>query len=714
MSERELNGSVTALVSTDTLLHFATKNSPAEILGQFSPQDQKTIKYRQQILSPLASFIGKDFKIPVDLNTPGGGWYWNFKENRIAIDPVDLLQRDLDENRFIICHEGSHRRISRMEVIPLETWEQPGFAFMVGMIEDPRVNNFIAEAYPRIKEPMRKVYKTNEDFEARAKAEGKDKLGQVPRFVQAGFEYIKQWSRESQGQDVFLSEDLPEDVRVVVEATLDPVREAWLTYPSREEANRGEEIIERYARVSTGIMEKGVWPEFKILIDKDIEDQKKQKAMKDMAGDKSRGSDGSGIPQKLQDQLTNAEKQELEQTLDKATNGTPSPGQSGQSQPGTINLDSMSEGLKQKIQDYIDSLPEDVKRELAEKAKQVLGEYQKALEEYLEGKLSDNPEKKAEREDAEARDNVDDKPVSETTDTKPTETTTYDSDTYKELQKKFRDMAEQALRRDETMYEQTRQKVLPIIDELENDLRDIFVQRRTNTWQGGYKSGKRVDIIKRIQEKAKGISAVESRAWERRDLPDEKDYAITMLIDLSGSMEGEKIDETFKAAIVLAEVLNKLSIKIEVIGFNDRLYEYQSFGQPMSKEVRDKMGGMLVEVSDTSDTGKARWNDDGWALSQVSERLARQKDVTERFLLVLSDGLPVESPMHPREKYELSSVVRRIIKETNQKIIGLGIGSGTSHVANYYPNSASNIGVEEMAGKLADVIREAIANYDTF
>ena len=54
------------------------------------------------------------------------------------------------------------------------------------------------------------------------------------------------------------------------------------------------------------------------------------------------------------------------------------------------------------------------------------------------------------------------------------------------------------------------------------------------------------------------------------------------------------------------------------------------------------------------------------------------------------------------------------MEETDQKLIGLGIGPGTDHVERYYPNSVANIGVREMSEKLADIIREVIANYDTF
>lgn len=48
----------------------------------------------------------------------------------IRIDPKDLLEKSMDYLRFVISHEGGHRRISRTDFIPLEEWRQPGFSFM--------------------------------------------------------------------------------------------------------------------------------------------------------------------------------------------------------------------------------------------------------------------------------------------------------------------------------------------------------------------------------------------------------------------------------------------------------------------------------------------------------------------------------------------------------------------------------------------------------
>ena len=413
-------------------------NREKQILAQFTPEQQEEIRQKQQTLSSLAYFIGKDFRIPVELNEPGGGWYWNFKDNEIRIDPKDLLEKPMDYLRFVISHEGGHRRISRTDFIPLEEWRQPGFSFMMNAIEDPRDNNFVAESYPKFGEQMALAYEQDLDFEAKAKEKADQKLGYKPRFMQAGFEYIKQWFRESKGQDFKISSDLPEEVKYVVEATLSSAQDSWLRYPSRQEADKSEELIRKYAELSYQINRGQVWPEFKKLIEADMEDQKMEELLKDMQKEKDEGEDEKkeekGLPQELKDKLTPEEQKALEEAIKKAieqakkerekakekaidkqgeattaekTEGTPEPGADGipqdaegEQSPGgkPIDLSSLSEELKQKIRDYIQSLPEAEQKEIKEKAEKTFKEFEDAINEELQGRLSDNPEKKAERE----------------------------------------------------------------------------------------------------------------------------------------------------------------------------------------------------------------------------------------------------------------------------------------------------------------------------
>lgn len=713
-----------------------------DVLAEFTPEQQAEIKQKQQTLSALAYFIGKDFRIPVELNQPGAGWHWDFQKNVIRIDPKDLLEKPMDYLRFVISHEGGHRRISRTDFIPLEEWKQPGFAFMMNAIEDPRDNNFVAESYPKFREQMDLAYAQDLDFEGKSKEKATQKLGYQPRFMQAGFEYIKQWFRESQGREMEISADLPEEVKAVVQATVEHARDSWLRYPSREEANKSEELIKKYAQVSYEINRDEIWPEFKKLIEADMEDQKTQELLKDMQkGQQEQGGSesGQGLPQELKDKLTQEEQKVLEEAIKKAIEdakkeqqekakqeigdkgedkgkeekgspsdqeGTPESVSAEASMSKPIDLGSLPEGLKQKIKEFIDSLPEDQQKEITKKAQVAVKEFEDALNEELQGKLSDNPEKKAEREEQAETGEAKETAIEKTREDLP--------GVDKEEMRKYRERIAKELKKDANVYEKMRQEVLPIIDKLETELREIFVARKAKGWKSGFTTGKRIDIKRRIQEKAKSVPVMESKAWQKREMPDEKDYAISLLVDLSGSMSRDnKIEETFKAVIVLSEVLNRLSINLEILGFNDRIYEYQDFGQPMSKPIRENMGGMLGEVDDTSDTGKAQWNDDGWALEKASERLVRQK-ADQKFLIVMSDGTPEESSMHPRSKYELGKMIKKIIEETDIRLVGLGVGRGTEHVGEYYPNSIANVKVKEMAEKLADLIKEVVANYDKF
>lgn len=672
--------------------------SEREILTEFAPEQRVQIEQKKQVLSALAHFIGKDFKLPVELNEPGQGWHWDFEANKVRVDPKDLLEKDMEFLRFVISHEGGHRRVSRADIIPEEQWRQPGFPFLMNAIEDPRTNNFVAESYPRFRKHMELAYQQDLDIENHAKARAEKKLGYQPRFMQAGFEYIKQWFAKEQGKEVEVPKELPPEVQEVVSKTLASAEDAWLRYPSRKEADSGEEAIKKYANVSYEIIRDEVWPEFQKLIEQDQQDQQSQELLKDLEG---QAGTGQGLPQELSDELTDAERGELEEALKKALEqGTL--GVAEDALPGgrPINLDDLSDELRAKLRDFLESLPERKKQELAERAAAALKEFEKGLDEELGGKLAETP--------AREHDVAPEPPAASEAELAEDRAKRISEREAAEIEK-YRTYLKRELYGDRTTYEQYRKEVLPIIDKLEDDLRHIFVARREQGWQAGFKSGKRISIKKRIQEHAKGVPVVETRAFERREVPLEKDYAITLLVDLSGSMQGQKIEETFRGTIVLAEVLNKLGVSMEIIGFNDQIHEFQSFGQKMSPEIRNRMGEMLQEVN----TPSAQWNDDGWAVAQASTRLAQQK-AKEKFLIVLSDGQPVPSAEHADTRYELGTVVDDVTKRSGQKLIGLGIGPGTQHVERYYPQSIANVGVKEMSTKLAGLVREVIARPAAF
>lgn len=757
------------------------KQREESILSTFSPEQQIEIKRKKDILSSICRFIGKDFDLEIELNTPGGGWHWDFKNNIVRIDPEAMLERPMDELRFIVAHEGGHRRVSRVDFIPKSEWMQPGFSSMMNAIEDPRMNNFIAEAYPKVGEYMKAAYDHSlGEFEANLEKFRVTGIRRTPRFITAGMEYINQWFRDVQGQELHISEALPDDIKEVVDKTLKAAQDSWWVYPSKEEADSSEDAIRSYAKRSYEINRDRVWPEFKKLVEKDAEDQKIAEAIRKMLEDQAKKEEkneqedepengipvedsqsekqegsGSGIPTELEEKLTEEEKEELreilkkelekkareeegdstdqeetpdnssneeekqsetsdeedekqekdevkqggpEETSTKTDEAGPKTGNPEEAEEENEKEKEMSESLKQKIKEYVDSLPKPTKQEIEARAKEIIKEIEKMINKILQGEyVNQEAEHMDENSEEEAEETSEKKDKEEKPLPPPQE---FDTQPMKDALDKFE--------REKTQYQRIRESVLPIIDKLEDELRELFVKRRLNKWLGGQKSGRFIDIKRRIQEKAKQVPVMESRAWQKREMPNEKDYAFEILVDLSGSMKN-KIMETFKALVAISEVLSRLSIDFEIIGFNSDLHTFKGFAEDFDNEKREKLLYMLREVY----SKRAGWNDDGWALQEASKSLNKQSR-DEKFLITLSDGQPAPTRKHSGGEFDLRHVVSGIMNRTNQKLIGLGLGEGTEHVESYYPNSLANISVHEMADKLALVLRDAIENYDQF
>jgi cobaltochelatase CobT len=719
---------------SETGFQRLTETKRPDFLSEYTEEQFQEMENKRQILSSLAFFIGKDFKIPVEYNQPGQGWHWDFAKNIIRIDPKDLLEKPMDYLRFVISHEGGHRRVSRADFIPEEVWVQPGFSFMMNSIEDPRDNNFVAEVYPKFGEQMETAYEQDLDFEHKAKEKAKDKLGFQPRFMQAGFEYIKQWFRERKNQPFAIGDDLPTEVKEAVEKTLPSAVDSWWRYPSRSEADQSEELIIKYAKVSYDINLKKIWPEFKKLVDEDKKDSRVQEIMKEMQTQKGQGApDGAPIPPELKDKLTPEEQKQLEEAIEQAMKGgkkekgekgagTESEGETGvgkkkEGEPTAggrpIDMDSLSDELKKKLKEYFDSLPEETKKGLAEKAEAELKELEKYLDEEMSGKLIEDPEKRAEREKIEAKQAKESKPEAQPAKKTPGKERGILPADFSESRKKM-DRAMERRKNESNQYERIMPECAPLIDALSGDLRDVFIKRKLHKYSTGHRFGRRWNVRKRIQERIAGIPLIRTEAREQRESKsEEKDYAITLMADLSGSMRGKKIRETFKSAVILSEVLNDLNVKFEVVGFQDILLEFKKFDDHLSDDMRAKLNGLLQEVENSHPGGhnNSGDNNDGECLMSAASNLTRQ-NAKNKFLIVLSDGVPaMDSGRKSRDTLdkELKNAVNYVENSTDIKLIGIGLLSNA--VANYYTNNMPNVSAEEMSETLGELIKEIISKY---
>lgn len=216
--------------------------------------------------------------------------------------------------------------------------------------------------------------------------------------------------------------------------------------------------------------------------------------------------------------------------------------------------------------------------------------------------------------------------------------------------------------------------------------------------------------------------------WINRFEHEYQNTALTILLDNSGSMRGAPIVMSAMACKIIAEILEKFLVKVEIIGFTTvdwkggrarkmweiegrqanpgRLTElrhviYKSFNQSLKKS-KINLGLMLRE-------GILKENIDGEALLFARSRLMQQNE-ERKILMVISDGTPIDdSTLAVNEadilSNHLSHVVNKIEKSKKIETIGIGIGHDTSNI---YHNSITIKNLEDlgdvMISKLCEVL----------
>lgn len=216
--------------------------------------------------------------------------------------------------------------------------------------------------------------------------------------------------------------------------------------------------------------------------------------------------------------------------------------------------------------------------------------------------------------------------------------------------------------------------------------------------------------------------------WVTQKTHEYQDTALTILLDNSGSMRGNPIVMSALACEIIAEILEKFSVKTEIIGFTTadwkggkarKLWEsegspknpgrlnelrhviYKHFNQSLKKS-KVNLGLMLKE-------GALKENIDGEALLFARSRLM-QRSEKRKILLVISDGTPIDdSTASANDSDILSDHLRHVIKKIEQRaqieIVGVGIGHSTD---DFYHNSIAIKSLEElgdgMIGKIAELL----------
>lgn len=177
------------------------------------------------------------------------------------------------------------------------------------------------------------------------------------------------------------------------------------------------------------------------------------------------------------------------------------------------------------------------------------------------------------------------------------------------------------------------------------------------------------------------------------------DTAVTVLIDFSGSMGGDKMEHAIVSGMMLNEAISKIGVPLEVLGFTDKransiMNVFKTFDKPIStEELRIRMCKATNDMSS---------NADGEAILWSIDRLHRRKN-KRKVLIVLSDGQPASNR---GDCYQFTKdVIDQVHREGRVEIYGIGIQDNT--VKELYPHWS----VIRHEDELEDAVLKVVKNH---
>lgn len=194
------------------------------------------------------------------------------------------------------------------------------------------------------------------------------------------------------------------------------------------------------------------------------------------------------------------------------------------------------------------------------------------------------------------------------------------------------------------------------------------------------------------------------------------DIAYELLLDLSGSMNGTRLNLAFQTAVLLGQSMHALNIPFEITGFTTfggdspgisgyrrtiplRHYVFKPFHERMSWKVYGRLEVVLAEY------GRTCHNVDGEGVEWAAKRLMTRKE-KKKVLLVLSDGLPEDG----MGSAALCNHLKKMVKEYSRHVSIVAIGIQTTAPKQFYKNNVCITDVNELPVQAMDQIEKFIKN----
>lgn len=251
------------------------------------------------------------------------------------------------------------------------------------------------------------------------------------------------------------------------------------------------------------------------------------------------------------------------------------------------------------------------------------------------------------------------------------------------------------------------QKTRSMTGTIQKTLERAMAAKSIARWHTGYRRGKL---------SASSLSRLffgDDRIFRKKEMGISKDVAVTLLVDCSGSMRGQKSELAATSAYALASVLQNMNITSELIGFTTKGF-HSRFGEEYSRACPLYMP-IFKAFTDRWDIRAKRrlgklWNEewmcnnvDGECVQIAANRLMSRPE-SKKIMIVLSDGWPCADG----DDFALRQHLKDTVQELEKKINIVGIGIISDAVETYYKKNVVLEDIKDLPGTVIKRVQELL------
>jgi len=270
------------------------------------------------------------------------------------------------------------------------------------------------------------------------------------------------------------------------------------------------------------------------------------------------------------------------------------------------------------------------------------------------------------------------------------------------------------------------QRVQKVSATMQKDLQRIITARSQSVKTPGQRSGRvNVSSLHRLEIN-------DDRVFFRRQVSNTKDVAVSLVVDASGSMKGSSFQLAVESAWAFSQVLDKLGIANEVIGFTTRCWtlpdgfaeafrafcksigknsyqvRHEPLYMPIFKDFSERFGleqkrRFATAHSSEWQCGHLNQNIDGASVLVAATRLL-QRPEKRKLMIVFSDGAPCAG----MDMGILDSHLKDVVKEIEKNgVETIGVGIEDANALKFYPKAF-------MVNKLAELPAKVMGELKKF